>query len=92
MNFDILQIMKLRDKTHQKAVSLHSSTIMADYRQLRNRVNALICRSRKEYYQEAIDKAKGNSKAVRTVLKAGSKSSKGYCIKNSGRGHKSTFH
>ena len=57
INFDILQMMKLWDKTHHKVASLPSSTIMADYRQLRNRVNALIHKSRKEYYQEAIDKA-----------------------------------
>ena len=50
-------MMKLWDKTHHKVAYLPSSTIMADYRQLHNRVNALIHKSRKEYYQEAIDKA-----------------------------------
>ena len=42
---------------------------MADYRQSRNRVDALIRKSRKEYYQEAIDQAKGISKAMLNVLK-----------------------
>ena len=55
-------LMRTRDKLKKSAVKSKSSLIMDSYRQVRNKVNALNIRRKKEYYTNKISACKRNVK------------------------------
>ena len=62
INTEIKLLMKSRDKLKKAAVKNKSSSLMEDYRKVRNRVNSLNILLKQQYFMDKISENKGNMK------------------------------
>ena len=68
LNKEFKDLARTRDKLKVAAIKKNSSVLMATYRQVRNRVNNLNKRLKREYFSEKIAFDKGNLKATWKTL------------------------
>ena len=94
---DLRKLMHTRNKLKKAATKRKSPFLMHSYRQVRNKVNILNIRIKKQYYTNKISACQGNmkesSKAINELLNKRSKSSNIDCLKESGSDtiHKKKF-
>ena len=85
---DLRDLMRTRDKLKKSAVKGKSPILMASYRRIRNKVNALNVRLKKQHYTDRISECKGNMKeswkTINELLNKRSKSSNIDCLNESG--------
>ena len=62
INTELKLIMKSRDKLKNAAVKNKSSSLMEDYRKVRNRVNSLNSLLKQQYFINKISENRGNMK------------------------------
>ncbi len=88
INKDLKDLMRTRDKLKKAAIKGKSQFLMDSYKQVRNKVNYMNTRQKKQYFSNKISACEGNMKdswkAINELLQKRSKSSNIDCLIESG--------